>query len=102
MPVEEPSTASKTDIARTLKLKVTFAGRSKEVALADVLLIKGQETTLLAGQDFFAGSQGSMQVNVQSIKSIADTKGIDWIEILIQVVVAGVGVSIAAGLYGRR
>jgi uncharacterized membrane protein YeaQ/YmgE (transglycosylase-associated protein family) len=33
---------------------------------------------------------------------VADTKGIDWIELLIQVVVAGVGVSIAAGLYGRR
>src|SRR4051812_2604634 len=33
---------------------------------------------------------------------VADTKGIDWIELLIQVLVAAVGVSLAAGLYGRR
>lgn len=33
---------------------------------------------------------------------VADTKGIDWIEILIQVLVAAVGVTLAAGLYGRR
>jgi 5-hydroxyisourate hydrolase-like protein (transthyretin family) len=59
-----------------LKLKVTFAGHTKEMPLGDVLLVKGQETTLLAGQDFFAGSQGAMQVNVQAIKSIAETKGV--------------------------
>lgn len=34
--------------------------------------------------------------------SVADTRGVDWIELLIQVVVAAVGVSLAAGLYGRR
>jgi uncharacterized membrane protein YeaQ/YmgE (transglycosylase-associated protein family) len=32
----------------------------------------------------------------------ADTNGIDWLEILTQVVLAAIGVSAAAGLYGRR
>ena len=33
---------------------------------------------------------------------VADTRGIDWIELLIQVVFAAIGVAIAAGAYGRR
>ncbi|MDT8910574.1 GlsB/YeaQ/YmgE family stress response membrane protein [Amycolatopsis sp. PS_44_ISF1] len=32
----------------------------------------------------------------------ADTKGIDWLEILTQVVVAAIGVTLVANLYGRR
>ena len=32
----------------------------------------------------------------------ANTPGIDWLEILTQVVLAAIGVSIAAGAYGRR
>ncbi len=30
------------------------------------------------------------------------TKGIDWLELLVQVVLAAVGVAIVAGAYGRR
>jgi uncharacterized membrane protein YeaQ/YmgE (transglycosylase-associated protein family) len=33
---------------------------------------------------------------------VADTKGIDWIEIAIQVGLAAVGVVLASSLYGRR
>ena len=33
---------------------------------------------------------------------VADTRGIDWIELFIQVVFAAIGVAIAAGAYGRR
>ncbi|MCO8273748.1 GlsB/YeaQ/YmgE family stress response membrane protein [Actinoplanes sp. TRM 88003] len=33
---------------------------------------------------------------------VDDTGGVDWIELLIQVVLAAVGVSLVAGLYGRR
>ncbi|MCX4471902.1 hypothetical protein C5N14_26440 [Micromonospora sp. MW-13] len=33
---------------------------------------------------------------------VDDTAGIDWIELLIQVIFAAVGVSLAAGAYGRR
>ncbi|OZM82261.1 GlsB/YeaQ/YmgE family stress response membrane protein [Pseudonocardia sp. MH-G8] len=33
---------------------------------------------------------------------VADTGGIDWIELVMQVVVAAIGVSIVAGIYGRR
>lgn len=33
---------------------------------------------------------------------VDDTRGIDWIELAIQVVFAAIGVVIAAGAYGRR
>lgn len=33
---------------------------------------------------------------------VADTNGIDWIELIIQVIVAAVGVAAVAGIYGRR
>jgi hypothetical protein len=33
---------------------------------------------------------------------IADTNGIDWLELIIQVIVAAIGVSVVAGIYGRR
>ncbi|GAB2617883.1 transglycosylase [Paractinoplanes abujensis] len=33
---------------------------------------------------------------------VDDTRGIDWIELIIQVALAAVGVSLVAGLYGRR
>lgn len=33
---------------------------------------------------------------------VADTSGIDWIEIIIQVIVAAIGVAIVAGVMGRK
>lgn len=39
---------------------------------------------------------------IATVLGVADTRGIDWIELAIQVVLAAVGVSIAAGWYGRR
>jgi uncharacterized membrane protein YeaQ/YmgE (transglycosylase-associated protein family) len=33
---------------------------------------------------------------------VATTGGIDWIELILQVVVAAIGVTVAAGVYGRR
>ncbi|MDQ3579389.1 MAG: GlsB/YeaQ/YmgE family stress response membrane protein [Actinomycetota bacterium] len=33
---------------------------------------------------------------------VGDTRGIDWIEILIQVALAAGGVALAAGMYGRK
>jgi uncharacterized membrane protein YeaQ/YmgE (transglycosylase-associated protein family) len=33
---------------------------------------------------------------------VADTRGFDWIELIIQVVLAAIGVTIAANAYGRR
>lgn len=39
---------------------------------------------------------------IATVLGVADTRGIDWIELAIQVVLAAVGVSIAAGSYGRR
>jgi uncharacterized membrane protein YeaQ/YmgE (transglycosylase-associated protein family) len=32
----------------------------------------------------------------------ADTNGVDWIEVFIQVVLAAIGVALVSGLYGRR
>ena len=39
---------------------------------------------------------------IASALGVDDTAGIDWIELLIQVVVAAVGVALVAGLYGRN
>ena len=39
---------------------------------------------------------------VASALGVDDTAGIDWIEMLIQVIFAAVGVALVAGLYGRR
>lgn len=33
---------------------------------------------------------------------VADTSGIDWIELIIQIIVAAIGVTVVAGIYGRR
>lgn len=33
---------------------------------------------------------------------VADTNGVDWIEVFIQVVLAAVGVALVSGFYGRR
>jgi uncharacterized membrane protein YeaQ/YmgE (transglycosylase-associated protein family) len=33
---------------------------------------------------------------------VASTGGIDWIELILQVIVAAIGVTIVAGAYGRR
>jgi uncharacterized membrane protein YeaQ/YmgE (transglycosylase-associated protein family) len=33
---------------------------------------------------------------------IADTNGIDWLELIIQVIVAAIGVAVVAGTMGRR
>jgi uncharacterized membrane protein YeaQ/YmgE (transglycosylase-associated protein family) len=33
---------------------------------------------------------------------VADTKGVDWIELLFQVVLAAIGVALVAGVGGRR
>lgn len=33
---------------------------------------------------------------------VADTAGIDWIELVFQIVIAAIGVSVVAGVYGRK
>ncbi|MFI6324766.1 GlsB/YeaQ/YmgE family stress response membrane protein [Nonomuraea sp. NPDC050556] len=39
---------------------------------------------------------------IASVLGVADTRGIDWIELAIQVGLAALGVSLTEGLYGRR
>jgi uncharacterized membrane protein YeaQ/YmgE (transglycosylase-associated protein family) len=39
---------------------------------------------------------------IANAMGVGDTAGIDWIEVIIQVALAAVGVSIVSGMYGRR
>lgn len=39
---------------------------------------------------------------VANALGVGDTRGIDWIELIIQIALAVGGVSLAAGMYGRR
>ncbi|SES20158.1 GlsB/YeaQ/YmgE family stress response membrane protein [Lentzea albida] len=39
---------------------------------------------------------------IARLLGVEDTPGIDWIELIVQVVVAAVGVSVVAGVYGRK
>ena len=39
---------------------------------------------------------------IAGLFGVADTGGIDWIELVMQVVVAAIGVTVVAGVYGRR
>ena len=39
---------------------------------------------------------------IASAVGVADTKGIDWIELILQVALAAAGVALAAGIAGRR
>ena len=39
---------------------------------------------------------------IASALGVNDTKGIDWIELIIQLALAAGGVALVAGLYGRR
>ncbi|MFE9748393.1 GlsB/YeaQ/YmgE family stress response membrane protein [Saccharothrix saharensis] len=33
---------------------------------------------------------------------VEDTPGIDWIEIIVQIIIAAIGVSLVAGFYGKK
>jgi uncharacterized membrane protein YeaQ/YmgE (transglycosylase-associated protein family) len=39
---------------------------------------------------------------IAGLFGVADTRGIDWIELIMQVIVAAVGVAVVAGIWGRR
>ncbi len=39
---------------------------------------------------------------VAEVLGVADTRGVDWIELALQVTFAAIGVSFVAGAYGRR
>ena len=39
---------------------------------------------------------------IAGLFGVASTGGIDWIELVMQVIVAAIGVAIVAGVYGRR
>jgi len=63
---------NKADVEK-LRLRVAFKGKKADIPLAKVLLGKGHETTLSAGADFHSGSQASIQLAVQGIRSIAES-----------------------------
>ena len=39
---------------------------------------------------------------IARLLGVQDTAGIDWIEVIVQIIVAAVGVSVVAGMYGRK
>ena len=39
---------------------------------------------------------------IAGLFGVADTGGIDWIELIMQIVVAAIGVTVVAGIWGRR
>ncbi|GHH63485.1 GlsB/YeaQ/YmgE family stress response membrane protein [Lentzea cavernae] len=39
---------------------------------------------------------------IARLLGVEDTPGIDWIELIVQIVVAAIGVSVVAGMYGRK
>jgi uncharacterized membrane protein YeaQ/YmgE (transglycosylase-associated protein family) len=39
---------------------------------------------------------------IASLFGVENTAGIDWIELILQIVVAAIGVTVVAGIYGRR
>jgi uncharacterized membrane protein YeaQ/YmgE (transglycosylase-associated protein family) len=39
---------------------------------------------------------------IAGLFGVANTGGIDWIELIMQIVVAAIGVTVVAGIYGRR
>jgi uncharacterized membrane protein YeaQ/YmgE (transglycosylase-associated protein family) len=39
---------------------------------------------------------------IAGLFNVAATGGIDWIELILQIVVAAIGVTLVAGIYGRR
>ncbi|MEU2612606.1 GlsB/YeaQ/YmgE family stress response membrane protein [Micromonospora sp. NPDC007271] len=66
------------------------------------LVVPGKQTipiwlTLLIG--VVAALLGTL---VAGAFGVADTRGIDWIELVLQVGFAAIGVCIASGAYGRR
>ncbi|MHA6619309.1 GlsB/YeaQ/YmgE family stress response membrane protein [Pseudonocardia sp. DLS-67] len=39
---------------------------------------------------------------IAGLFGVADTGGIDWIELIMQIIVAAIGVTVVAGIWGRR
>ena len=39
---------------------------------------------------------------IASLFGVANTGGIDWIELILQIVVAAIGVTVVAGIYNKR
>ncbi|MFD9736217.1 GlsB/YeaQ/YmgE family stress response membrane protein [Umezawaea sp. NPDC059074] len=39
---------------------------------------------------------------IARLLGVEDTRGIDWIELIVQIAIAAVGVTLVAGVYGKR
>jgi uncharacterized membrane protein YeaQ/YmgE (transglycosylase-associated protein family) len=39
---------------------------------------------------------------IAGLFGVADTRGFDWLELIMQVIVAAIGVAVVAGIWGRR
>jgi hypothetical protein len=59
--------------AGRLTLRCRFQKHQFEVPLSKVLLVKGHETSLSAGEELIAGSPAALHCNVHAVKSISET-----------------------------
>jgi hypothetical protein len=69
--------AAKKDQAGKLNLRTHFQDRSQDVKLGDIVLAKPHETTLMAGQEYYAGSRAALQCKVNGVKSLAELIPLD-------------------------
>ena len=54
------------------RLRVTYRDAAYEVPLEKVLVLKGHETTLSTGQEFYVGSQAPFSCTVHAIRSLTE------------------------------
>jgi hypothetical protein len=75
--------ADQADAAK-LSLRVSSGGRTVERPLSRVLLIKGHETALATGQEFYAGSRAALSCTVQGVRSLTETAPLPGSEVVIR------------------
>jgi hypothetical protein len=59
--------------ADTYTLRVRQGQRRQDIPLKNVLLVKAHETSLVCGQEFFAGSTTALRLSVHGVRSVTET-----------------------------
>jgi hypothetical protein len=75
--------AKKTDVDK-LRLRVSCGDRKAELPLARALLIKGHETALSIGAEFYTASQASLLCTVQGVRSLSESVPLPGSEVVVR------------------
>ena len=67
------------------RLRVTYRDAAYEVPLEKVLVLKGHETTLSTGQEFYVGSQAPFSCTVHAIRSLTENVPIAAAEVMVRI-----------------